>query len=271
MPLIERVVSKAIRVLRERSRENVPRQKQMTYESPGEKWYEPVIAGPSSFVSDCSGAESVRGVLQIVQKLTPDQYMRFNVDFYQTGLERFGDRWRYADINTVLYGIAGRIEIESYLEIGVRRGRSMAIVAARHPRARIVGFDLWIPHYVGIENPGPDFVHQELERVGYRERADFITGDSRKTVPEYFRRHPDVYFDVITVDGDHSARGARIDLRHVIPRLKIGGFLVFDDIANLWHPRLESVWNRMAGRGGRFKTFAFDEVGYGIAFGIRQY
>ena len=106
---------------------------------------------------------------------------------------------------------------------------SMAVVASRHPHARIVGFDRWIPNYVGMENPGPEFVQKELECVGYQEKVEFITGDSKKTVPAYFRQHPDAYFDVITVDGDHSAHGARVDLRHVIPRLKIGGFLVFDD------------------------------------------
>ena len=271
MPLIERVVSKVNRIFRERSRRGVPLQRQMTYQSPGRTWYEPVIVGPSSFVNPCSGANSVRGVLPIIQKLTPDDYVRFNIEMYTTGLERFGDMWRYADINTVLYGISKSIEVGFYLEIGVRRGRSMAVVAAMHPHARIVGFDRWIPDYGGIENSGPDFVQEEMERVGYRERVEFITGDSEKTVPAYFRRHPDAYFDVITVDGDHSARGARIDLRHVIPRLKIGGFLVFDDISNQWHPRLESVWNRMVSRRTRFRTFAFDEVGYGIAFGIRQY
>ena len=271
MPLIERVVSKVNRIIRERSRRGVPLQEQMTYESSGGKWYEPVIAGPSSFVNDCSGAQSVRGVLPVIRKLTPDDYVRFNIDLYTTGLDRFGDMWRYADINTVLFGISKRIEVGFYLEIGVRRGRSMAIVASRHPHARIVGFDKWIPNYVGIENPGPEFVQKELECVGYKEKVEFITGDSKKTVPAYFRQHPDAYFDVITVDGDHSAHGARIDLRHVIPRLKIGGFLVFDDISNQWHPRLESVWNRMVSRRARFRTFAFDEVGYGTAFGIRQY
>jgi predicted O-methyltransferase YrrM len=147
----------------------------------------------------------------------------------------------------------------------------MAMVAAMRPEAQLVGFDLWISNYSGMENPGPQFVQQELERVGYRGKAEFISGNSRQTIPEYFRAHPDAYFDVITVDGDHSLRGATTDLKNVIPRLKVGGVLVFDDIVNLWHLHMEKVWRKAAEKGKRFTTYRFDEVGYGIALGIKQY
>lgn len=269
--LAELVRSKILREQRKRSRRGVPLQKNMTLVSADGNRYEPVIAGPSTIAPDCASAEALRGALEILKKITADSYVEHDIRLYEEGLRRFGDRWCYADISTVLYGICKRIEVESYLEIGVRRGRSMAIVAGVHADAAIVGFDLWIPNYVGIENPGPAFVQNELERVGYARQATLISGNSRVTVPQYFRSHPDAYFDIITVDGDHSARGAAIDLRNVMSRVKIGGFLVFDDIVNPWHPHLARVWRRIVERSGRFLTYRFNEVGYGIAVGIRQY
>jgi predicted O-methyltransferase YrrM len=147
----------------------------------------------------------------------------------------------------------------------------MAMVASANPTVRLVGFDMWIPDYAGMENPGPGFVHQELERVGYRGAAELIGGDSRATVPAFFRAHPEAFFDVITVDGDHSARGAAIDLANVIPRLKVGGFLVFDDLCNPYHPRLRRVWERHVGKSRRFMSLTFDELGFGVGFGIKRY
>jgi predicted O-methyltransferase YrrM len=193
------------------------------------------------------------------------------VDFYRTGIERFGDQWTHADLNTVLYAICRKINVASYMEIGVRRGRSMAIVAATRPHAKLVGFDLWIKDYAGVENPGPDFVRNELTRVGHQGPLELITGPSGHTVPKFFKDHPDEFFDVITVDGDHSARGAELDLRNVIGRVKIGGFLLFDDLVNPWHPYLERSWSRIIGTNPQFRTHVFTEVGYGVAFAVRIY
>jgi predicted O-methyltransferase YrrM len=249
----------------------VPLQKQVTFIKKDSNWYEPVLAGASTFIHDTTSADTVKGVLEVVQKLDADNYLRYCIDFYKAGLERFGKNWSYADINTVLYGISKNIRVESYLEIGVRRGRSMSIVAAMHPEVYIVGFDMWIKDYAGMENPGPIFVQRELEKVGYSRKAVFISGDSRKTIPEYFENNSDDYFDVVTVDGDHSAKGAKTDLKNVIPRIKIGGFLIFDDICNPYHLDLKRVWEKTIKNNNRFSSYSFEEIGYGIGFGIKRY
>jgi predicted O-methyltransferase YrrM len=269
--IYNRIKTKLSREIKGYYRSKTQFQKEMTFTDTEDNWYEPVLAGPSTFVQDCTCAETVKNVNSILKKLEADKYIQFNIEYYNKGIERFGNKWVYADINTVLYGIAKNINIESYLEIGVRRGRSMSIVAAMHPDARLIGFDMWIQNYVGIENPGPEFVHDELKRVGYNNRAEFITGDSKKTVPVFFKDNPNLFFDVITVDGDHSRKGAEIDLKNVIPRLKVGGFLVFDDISNPSHTHLEKVWQNIIADNKRFMSYSFKEVGYGIAFAIKKY
>lgn len=270
--LYQRIKQKIQKEIKKHHRQKTPFQNQTTFiEKDGTHWYEPILVGPSTFTQACTSAKTVIAVSSIIEKLTPDRYLSFNLNYYKAGLERFADQWRYADINTFLYGICSNISVDSYLEIGVRRGRSMSIVAALHPKVNIVGFDMWLPNYAGNENPGPDFVRQELAKIGFEGKLELISGNSHKTVPEYFRKNPNAYFDLITVDGDHTIRGARQDLETVIPRLKIGGVLVFDDICNPDHTYLKKVWEKVIGNRSQFQTYSFEELGYGVAFAIRNY
>jgi len=208
--------------------------------------------------------------MHVIERLEPDNYVRFLLAYYRAGLERFGDNWHYADIVTVLTAAAKLLRPRNYLEIGVRRGRSMAMVAATCPDCDIVGFDLWTPDYAGMSNPGPDFVRAEMKKLGYSGRMELISGDSHKTLPRFFFEHRDAFFDLITVDGDHSRKGAERDLRDVLPRLKVGGIIVFDDICLPLHHHLAKVWQRVVASDSRFATWQFAELGYGVAFAIKK-
>jgi predicted O-methyltransferase YrrM len=213
----------------------------------------------------------VRDVIPILQRLGSDTYVEYLMDFYHAGLSRFGEQWCYADITTVLLAVSRLIQPRKYLEIGVRRGRSMAMVAASSPQCEIVGFDLWIRDYYGVENPGAQFVRDELHRIGYAGNVEFVNGNSHRTVKEYLRSHPNDYFDLITVDGDHSKYGASLDLKDVLPRLSIGGIVVFDDISHPCHLYLRKVWKRYVADQPRFAAWEYTELGYGVAIGIRKY
>jgi hypothetical protein len=72
---------------------------------------------------------------------------------------------------------------------------------------------------------------------------------------------------MITVDGDHTVGGAAADLATVMPRLKVGGVLLFDDLLN--PPALQRVWDRLVKHDGRYLTWEFAEAGTGIAAAIR--
>jgi len=87
---------------------------------------------------------TVQQALDVLQRLTSDAYAEYVAAFYRTGLERHGSRWRYADINTALLVLAAGLRPQSYLEIGVRRGRSLAMVASVCPACDIVACDMFI-------------------------------------------------------------------------------------------------------------------------------
>lgn len=269
--MLQRIKNKINREIKKRGWDTIPHVPHLTHTEPKNQWYEPVLAGPQTFIKTCTATKTIEGVLRVLQKLSSDPYLEFLKRYYEKGLNTFGEKWCYADINTVLYGITSLVPISSYLEIGVRRGRSMAMVAFQRPECNIVGFDLWIKNYAGMENPGSEFVKTELENLHHRGSVEFIDGDSKQTVPGYFVRNKEVYFDLITVDGDHSAFGAKADLNNTLNRLKIGGILVFDDIMSYEHPHLGKVWNTCVKAKKQFATYEFTELGLGVAFAIRRF
>ena len=66
------------------------------------------------------------------------------------------------------------------------------------------------------------------------------------------------------------ADGARADLETVLPRLKAGGAVVFDDVSNQSHPELAGVWIDLFRRHPNFSVFTFTEIGFGVGFAIRH-
>lgn len=234
------------------------------------QWFAPVQLSAGSALRLGTATETLQKVLATLKKLSPDQYLEFMVPYYETGLSRFGNAWGYCDLLTVLHAVTSVLQPQNYLEIGVRRGRSCAVVAASCPAVNIYGFDMWMQDYAGMENPGPDFVAQELKKIGHKGNLSLISGNSQQTVPEFFQKHPEIYFDMITVDGDHSEQGARLDLENCLPRLKQGGVILLDDIVHPQHRYLETLWDELITQNDQFSSIKYSELGYGIAFAVRR-
>ena len=156
------------------------------------------------------------------------------------------------EIRSALRAVARAIQPRSYLEIGTRRGWSLAQVLAEVPEVNAYSFDWWMEGYGGIENPGPGFVRDEMRRVapGHRGALHFLTGNSHDTLPVFFQEvqlgpveleetellrvgeAAPRMFDLVTVDGDHTALGTWWDLADVLPHVAIGGALVIDDLVD---------------------------------------
>ena len=237
----------------------------------GTQWYQPVLACADTLKHFIFQQAVYQEVLDICRQLEPDDYLEYLTGFFEKGIRTFGPHWQYADICTVLLGLSKKLQPKSYLEIGVRRGRSLAMVVSQCPYANVVGFDMWKQDYAGMENPGPEFVESQMRNLGFNGTIEFISGNSHETLPWYFRNNPDSYFDMITVDGDHSEKGAEQDLIDVLGYLSIGGVIVFDDIVHPKHEYLLGVWRRIIGLDIRFSCFEFTRLGYGVAFAVRKF
>ncbi|MGB2713740.1 MAG: class I SAM-dependent methyltransferase [Vicinamibacterales bacterium] len=222
---------------------------------------------PETLGAAAMSEEAALGVSTVLDRLTPSQHSDSVQSMYRKAREKFGSHWRYADVLTALWAAATFLKPKSYLEIGMLRGRSASVVGSIVPDCAIYGFDLWIEGYAGGENPGPDFVRNELRTIGHRGEVAFTSGDSKATVPAFLDAHPGLYFDLINVDGDHSVMGAAIDLANTLPRLKVGGIVVMDDVR--WSPALLRVWQRAVKQSKCFASWEYLDAGFGIAVAIR--
>ena len=214
--------------------------------------------------------ETWNEILHFHHLLASDDYVEYLDSFYRECIARFGSNWHYMDIVNVLYAAAKVLQPENYLEIGVRRGRSVCTVVQACPAVNIHAFDMWIPGYAGMDNPGPEYIRGELTKHNFAGKITFVDGDSHITIPRYLEQYPDLIFDLITVDGDHSTDGAYADLCAVIPRLAVGGVIVFDDIIHPAHPFLLSVWRDVLKKFPDLSGYEFTETGYGVAFAVRR-
>jgi hypothetical protein len=128
--------------------------------------------------------------------------------------------------------------VRRYLEVGCREGDSLRQIVANSPvLERIVVCDMWGPMYGGTGRGSSDHIQWMLNGLLYTGSRLFLDGDSKETVPTLREE-----FDLVLVDGDHSAAGALADLENCWPLVEIKGQLVFHDICHPAHRELMVVF-----------------------------
>lgn len=226
-----------------------------------------------SVVALAMEVETKRALIDVLEKLDPDPYVARMLDGYRRAIDRFGKHWKYVDLWSMLHAYAVLVGPERYLEIGTRRGHSLAAVCAGclttgRIDLDVVSCDLWIKNYAGTDNPGPQYVASQMKKLGHTRTIRFLSGSTRETLPELFS-DPSEWFDLATVDGDHSRDGARSDLEHVVPRINKGGMIAFDDISHPQHKYLGEVWDVVMRFHREFETYTNPRNHTGIAAAIR--
>ncbi len=143
------------------------------------------------------------------------------------------------------------------LEIGTRTGLSLVNKLGHMPpgrRTTAFCLDLF------VEQGSPSVVRDNLRRLSIDDGdVHFLVGDSKELMPALLREFPELRFDHALVDGSHDRDDAYADLCNVIPYLRSGGYLVFDDAGptaeGIVGHDLIDVWERaMSGHAGEFET-----------------
>lgn len=135
-----------------------------------------------------------------------------------------------ANFYSLLAYVASSYPIDSYLEVGCRTGVSANVVTYLAEKYLNIFFavDSWSGSCAGFPNTLDLFLqnmtHYEGNLYLYQEISQTALPKINNT------------FDLITIDGDHSEQGAYLDLIMSFPKLRKGGFLVFDDLTH--HPYL---------------------------------
>jgi len=117
-----------------------------------------------------------------------------------------------------------------YLEVGVWEGRSffwMLDNVLTHPTSSATGIDIFVHEHL-VEN---------LERSGAGDRAEILQGYSQVEL----RKLPAETYDVIYIDGSHTADDVLEDMVLAWPLLEPGGLMILDDYG----------WDGAENAGGR--------------------
>ena len=104
--------------------------------------------------------------------------------------------------------------ITSYLEIGVQEGNSLAAVVAANPGlSQITLCDEWGRAHGGTGRGSHAHIDARLASLGYTGRVTYLDGLSQRLIPTLKGQT----FDLVHIDGDHSANAARTDLENIWP------------------------------------------------------
>lgn len=213
---------------------------------------------------------SKQRVFDILERLEKDYWLDQNIKNYKKIIQ---NKSKCFDSVSFLNWYSNIIKPQYYLEIGVRRGRSMAQVMCQSPTTKTYGFDMWVPEYssvpengISTQNPGPGFVLNELEKLGVKRIPALIKGNSHETLTAFWENaHNPKRFDLMFVDGDHTYAGAKQDLEICFGHLAEQGVLLFDDLNHPEHPDLKNLWKEIK---DRYSDCLYIEDSFGMGTGV---
>jgi len=119
----------------------------------------------------------------------------------------------------VLARLTRTLYVSSYLEVGVRDGATLwAVIEAGYESLQLVGVsDTWGDEHGGSDRGNHDHIDRLLSATLYYHRGGevvWLDGDSAETLPAFHRDHPDILFDLVHIDGDHSEGHQLTDLQN---------------------------------------------------------
>jgi len=145
---------------------------------------------------------------------------RFSTDWFSHALPTWEE---------VLGPLAGRPDLR-YLEIGVYEGRSLLWMldnVLTHSSARATGIDPF------LDEKSERTFRANLEKSGHADRVTVIVGFSQAEL----RKLPLDSFDVVYIDGSHTADDVLADATQGFDLLRVGGLMIFDDYRWTGTPR----------------------------------
>jgi len=107
------------------------------------------------------------------------------------------------------------------MEIGFNGGHSAELFLENNKNINLVSFDLGEHNYI---LPAKEYIDNV-----YPNRHTLILGDSRLSVPNYFKNNKGVTFDVIFIDGGHEYHIAKADMYNCFHLAHKDTIVILDD------------------------------------------
>ena len=102
-----------------------------------------LILNVETILKSINHFENINETIQVLEKLEFDEYNQNRINLYKAGINKFHKNWVYLDLPLILNYLVKISHPKNYLEVGVRRGRSLAIVAYQKKNINICAVDLW--------------------------------------------------------------------------------------------------------------------------------
>lgn len=148
----------------------------------------------------------------------------------------------------------------NYLEIGCADGGNAIIISksyAHHPNSRVHCVDPWMdydeyPEYKGKQEIAWERFNQNIQTCTDPSKFIIHRGYSDVIVPTF----PDKCFDLIFVDGNHETEYVYRDGMMSLEKVKIGGYIVFDDYIYAWPQTVVGIKKFIETAGPRIQIVA---------------
>jgi hypothetical protein len=145
----------------------------------------------------------------------------------------------------------------NYLEIGCADGGNAIIISksyAVHPDSKLYCVDPWMdydeyPEYKGNQDTYWNNFNRNIRICADPTKFVIKRGFSDDIVPTF----PDNFFDLIFVDGNHETEYVYRDGLMSLEKVKIGGYVVFDDYTGYWPQTMAGVDKFVKEAGSRIK------------------
>ena len=145
----------------------------------------------------------------------------------------------------------------NYLEIGCADGGNAIIISksyAHHPESKLYCVDPWMdydeyPEYKGDQELAWKVFNQNIETCADVSKVIIHRGFSDNIVPTF----PNDFFDLIFVDGNHETEYVYRDGLMSLDKVKIGGYIVFDDYCDYWPQTVAGIDKFVKEAGSRIK------------------
>lgn len=172
-------------------------------------------------------AESHRLIHEtLVRKTNEEPKLKELRDWVESNIFGFGERSFYWMFKLLTDRLPNDM---TFLEIGVFRGQTLALIRTLKPNAGIFGIspmDSTDGHWESDYNKDVMRIHQVFSLINPR----IIKGLS--TDLEVMRQVEHESMDIVYIDGGHSYEVVKSDMKCYPKKVKIGGYLVVDDCCN---------------------------------------
>lgn len=166
-------------------------------------------------------------------KVNADSKLKALRDYVESNIFGFGERSFYWLFKLILDTQKDNF---NFLELGVFRGQTLALIRTLAPKANIVGITPLDTTNDGVNHHWESDYKSDIQNLHKEfklKQPKIIKGLS--TNPKVIDDASKTTWDIIYIDGGHAYEVAKSDIYYYSSFVKVGGYLIIDDCCNRYN------------------------------------